>query len=229
MPPVSDHSDVGVTSQPGLFSSPGSTEERKTAPANNHTGVEAAFQALGIPCEANIKIELKKHLSLLEENGENENATVEVLNAPLFTQSVREHTLGLSKPEPEPTTYSQYGLLAGDINGPSSQNRDPRIFYNIAAPSSVFICGSQGSGKSHSLSCLLENALIPSDANVLPKPLTGIAFHYDTFISDTGGSPCEVAFLSSHKGVKVRVLCAPTNIAQIRVSNAYFCGKRKPC
>ena len=56
-------------------------------------------------------------------------------------------------------------------------------------------------------------------ANVLPRPLTGIVFHYDTFISDNGGSPCEVAWLSSNTAVNVRVLCPPTNIGTIKVSS----------
>jgi len=99
-----------------------------------------------------------------------------------------------------------------------SAEHDPRIYQNITAPSSVFICGSQGSGKSHTLSCMLENCLLPSEANSLPRPLTGIVFHYDYFTSDAGGSPCEAAYLSSHPAVKVRVLCPPTNIVQIRVS-----------
>ncbi|OAA71128.1 hypothetical protein LEL_09719 [Akanthomyces lecanii RCEF 1005] len=67
------------------------------------------------------------------------------------------------------------------------------------APSSTFICGSQG-----------------SEAAVLSKPLTALLFHYDTFISDDGGSPCEAAYLSSLANLKVRVLCAPTNIQTIR-------------
>lgn len=61
-----------------------------------------------------------------------------------------------------------------------------------------------------------------SDANELPRPLTGIVFHYDTFISDAGGSPCEAAFLSTHPDVSVRVLCAPTNVATIQESYARF-------
>lgn len=114
--------------------------------------------------------------------------------------------------------FSQYGLLAGDLTSTTDDGADPRIFWNIAAPSSFFICGSQGSGKSHTLSCLLENALALCDANVLPRPLTGIVFHYNTFISDSGGSPCEVAWLSSNIDIKVRVLCPPTNIGTMKVS-----------
>jgi len=98
-----------------------------------------------------------------------------------------------------------------------SSKQDPRIFFNIAAPSSTFICGSQGSGKSHTLSCLLENCPIPSEARTLPQPLTGLVFHYDTFIADGGGSPCEAAFLSSDLDIKVRVLCSPTNFRTSQV------------
>lgn len=120
----------------------------------------------------------------------------------------------------------QLGLLAGSMHKLSlikkgeafSKETDPRLFFNVSHPSSVFICGSQGSGKSHTLSCLLENCLIQSKAGKLPNPLTGLVFHYDTFFSDVTGSPCEAAFLSSHPDVKVRVLCSPTNIWSITVS-----------
>lgn len=72
------------------------------------------------------------------------------------------------------------------------------------------------------MSCLLENSLLPSEANELPHPLTGIVFHYDTFISDNGGSPCEAAFLSNKPKIKVRVLCAPTNTATIKATYSRF-------
>jgi hypothetical protein len=97
-------------------------------------------------------------------------------------------------------------------------DEDPRLFFNVTSPSSTFICGSQGSGKSHTLSCILENCLIPSKAVRLPNPLTGVVFHYDAFISDTTGSPCEAAFLSSHPEASVRVLCSPTNIHTMQAS-----------
>lgn len=80
----------------------------------------------------------------------------------------------------------------------------------------------RGSGKSHTLSCLLENCLLPSPATELPHPLTAIVFHYDTFIADNSGSPCEAAFLSTAPQIKVRVLCAPTNVATIRATYSRF-------
>lgn len=81
------------------------------------------------------------------------------------------------------------------------------------------LCGSQASGKSHTLSCLLGNCLMSSnDAIMLENPLSELVFHYDTFMSDTKGSPCKAAFLSSCRDINVRVLCSPANIRSIRVS-----------
>ena len=145
---------------------------------------------------------------------------------PIFAAPVLEHAKMVLTGDSSPV-FTQYGLLAGladvlsreeeDAATGISFKQDPRIFFNVAAPSSVFICGSQGSGKSHTLSCLLENCLIPSEASTLPQPLTGLIFHYDTFIADGVGSPCEAAFLSSDPGIKVRVLCSPTNVRTIEV------------
>ncbi|PWI64975.1 hypothetical protein PCL_08334 [Purpureocillium lilacinum] len=166
-----------------------------------------------------VVLERLAHLKLLQKDDLTEDPK-ELRNCPIFTEAVRVHALSLpSQP------FSQYGLLGGDCvkmpnaisaEDPMPSKNDPRLFQNISAPSSVFICGSQGSGKSHTLSCMLENCLAVSDANTLPRPLTGVVFHYDCFTSDTSGTPCEAAYLSSHRGIKVRVLCAPTNIVQIR-------------
>jgi len=164
------------------------------------------------------------HLRLLRGAGQYESQ--EVTTSPVFTTRVLDHAgrciSGGSSP------FSQYGLLAGESDmlkedkdsgeaASSSPTQDPRIFFNVEAPSSTFICGSQGSGKSHTLSCILENCLMSSDAGKLPRPLTALVFHYDTFISDDGGTPCEATFLSSNPGIKVRVLCSPTSVRTIQV------------
>lgn len=160
---------------------------------------------------------LKTHLELLVRVPEKDELH-EIVSAPLFTKPVLDHADNLSH-DPSKAPFSQHALLAGDSSDlQKTPSKDPRVFYNVATPSSVFICGSQGSGKSHTLSCLLENCLIPSSRlGRLPKPLTGIVFHYDTFLSDTGGTPCEAAYLASDPRVNVRVLCAPTNIQVIKV------------
>lgn len=151
--------------------------------------------------------------------------------APILSSSVLKYD-GNSTNQDTKQEIPQIGLLAGVTHilesikleqGPDTQSlQDPRLLFNVSSPSSTFICGSQGSGKSHTLSCMLENCLIPSKAGRLPHPLTGLVFHYDSFISDSTGSPCEAAFLSSHPGVDVRILCAPTNIHSIRVSITFF-------
>ncbi|KJZ79509.1 hypothetical protein HIM_00978 [Hirsutella minnesotensis 3608] len=179
---------------------------------------EPAQTVAPLPATANLP-SLFSQLSLLQSDGIRGDEH-EVSGAPVFTESVRQYCDKLvDKP------FKQFGLLGGEAVKMSPKlwsgkvvkpSDDPRVYYNVAAPSSVFICGSQGSGKSHTLSCLLENCLLSSDANVLPHPLTGIVLHYDTFVSEAGGSPCEAAFLSSSNGVKVRVLCPPTNIVKIR-------------
>ncbi|KAH7176906.1 hypothetical protein EDB81DRAFT_51098 [Dactylonectria macrodidyma] len=166
------------------------------------------------------------HMELLQTQDDFDDEVDEVAMTPIFSESVRRQVLStLNDRKKVQEAFSQYGLLAGHVrglphaslaDGKSSTQLDPRIFYNVTVPSSVFICGSQGSGKSHTLSCLLENCLIPSKVAVLPRPLTGLLFHYDSFVSDTGGLPCEAAFLSSSGCVKVKVLCPPTNIRQIK-------------
>ncbi|KAI1812198.1 hypothetical protein GGS20DRAFT_41318 [Poronia punctata] len=144
----------------------------------------------------------------------------DLTTAPLFKYSVLEHAQKVTTQTSGPVVFPQYGLLAGDVESfEMDPPEDPRLYYNVAAPSSVFICGSQGSGKSHTLSCLLENCLIQSDVlGCLPRPLTGIVFHYDDHASDSRVAPCEAAYLGSNPAVKVRVLCAPTNIGVIQAS-----------
>ncbi|EWZ31212.1 hypothetical protein FOCG_08328 [Fusarium oxysporum f. sp. radicis-lycopersici 26381] len=141
----------------------------------------------------------------------------DVISTPIFTDQVGKYLKQHAPKKKAP----QYGLLACDISNGSALNESSRLFYNVAAPSSVFICGSQGSGKSHTLATLLENCLVRSVANALTRPLAGLVFHYDSFVSDSGGIPCEAACLSSNKKVSVRVLCPPTNTATIK--NIYAC------
>lgn len=144
----------------------------------------------------------------------NEDALNEIRYSPLFTEPVWEHSKSLTTGSHD-AAFTQYALLGANS---SDEGGDAGIFYNITAPSSVFICGNQGSGKSHTLSCLLENCVIPSSRlGSLPRPLTGIVFHYDTFFSDLSGTPCEAAHLSSDARVRVRVLCAPTNVRAMKV------------
>ena len=131
------------------------------------------------------------------------------------------------------TILPQHGLLAGQIqdypyrtnllHSPDPEpaiaedDWDPRIFLNVNTPWSAFVCGSQGSGKSHTLSCMLENCLVGSEVSKLPRPLTGIVFHYDKFSSYTSSQICEEAYLCS-SDIPVKVLVSPTNFWRMKAA-----------
>ena len=166
---------------------------------------------------------LGQHLTLLRKLP-SQYTLPEITTTPIFVMPMLRYAETLLSPG-DPKPFPQYGLLGGLSEVLKAKEEsgefpspDPRILFNVATPSSTFICGSQGSGKSHTLSCLLENCLSSSIAGRLPNPLTGLVFHYDTFISDHGGSSCEAAFLASDPEIKVKVLCSPTNLSTIRVS-----------
>ncbi|MCJ1245582.1 hypothetical protein MMC30_002786 [Trapelia coarctata] len=142
----------------------------------------------------------------------------EVRTTPLFSGSVLEaFGSGL---------LPQYGLLAAreqNFSEPKANSQDtdcergmnagridPRIFLNVNTPWSAFICGSQGAGKSHTLSCMLESCLLLSQIGELSKPLAAMVFHYDPFTSFASSQLCEAAFLCS-SGTPVRVLVSATN------------------
>lgn len=142
----------------------------------------------------------------------------EVRTTPLFSESVLD-AFGSG-------VLPQYGLLAGHVQNSSDarvklQHSDSeigmkaslgnrRIFLNVNTPWSAFICGSQGAGKSHTLSCMLESCLLPSEIGKLSKPLAAMVFHYDPFTSFASSQLCEAAFLCS-SGTPVRVLVSATN------------------
>ncbi|KAJ7875712.1 hypothetical protein B0H14DRAFT_3547029 [Mycena olivaceomarginata] len=128
----------------------------------------------------------------------------QLVTSPLLTYSTFERHMA---------EFPSRGLLGTSGN--------ERVYINTNAPNSAVICGIQGSGKSHTVSCLLECALI-SDSRIgkLPEPLSGLVFHFDE--QDTG-RPCEAAFLSSqaehlnHVSLpQVVVLCSPSNIVRRR-------------
>ncbi|KAG9241740.1 hypothetical protein BJ878DRAFT_557412 [Calycina marina] len=161
------------------------------------------------------KRELEVHMSQLGHTTVAHNDH-DISNTPLFNKAMQKK---------HPELFTQYGLLASDSNkiasnsGPDvlpGSDQDPRIFFNIQSPSSAFICGSQGSGKSYTLSCLLENCLMKSNQSKLETPLAALVCHYDSFISDEGGSPCEAAYLASGAGIEVKVLCSPANLQAMK-------------
>ncbi|CAD6502901.1 BgTH12-02575 [Blumeria graminis f. sp. triticale] len=177
----------------------------KMAKNNSKVNTQSAVSAIKSEDEE-LRI-LQSHMELLRTS-HTEVKVNQIQAAPIFTAPVLRHFRDKLGP---------YGFLAG-ISGQLDQNttQDPRVFFNISAPSSAFICGSQGSGKSHSLSCLLENCLMQSYVSELESPLAALVFHYDKFSADDCGTPCEAAYLASNPNIKVNVLCSPSNIETIR-------------
>ncbi|CAK1354204.1 unnamed protein product [Cercospora beticola] len=108
---------------------------------------------------------------------------------------------------------SQYGLLGFNVGGSESIDQCEPIMLNVNAPNSAFICGSQGSGKSYTLSAILENCLL-KDTTVgsINQPVAGVVFHYDVASSS---SIAEVAHLCS-LGIQVNVLVSQSNEHALR-------------
>ncbi|KAF2646780.1 hypothetical protein P280DRAFT_486334 [Massarina eburnea CBS 473.64] len=120
----------------------------------------------------------------------------------------------------------QYGLIGSHTELTSKS----KLFLNTNTPFSAFICGVQGSGKSHTTSCIMENALI-SSANLgkLQNPLSALVFSYGPFSGDGSGyNISEAAFLAApHPKMpggahvrKVHVLVSPSNYP--RISQLYL-------
>ena len=148
---------------------------------------------------------------------------------------------------PDPDLLLQYSFLAKVLETPGDQNQhvaddaktpnlkgsgvalhpndgsyatkegDNRLFVNMNAPWSAFICGSQRSGKSHTLSCMLEAALRPSKLGELPYPLAGLVFHFDKSAGGLAPQICEAAYLCS-TGIPVTVLVSSTNFHRMKTA-----------
>ncbi|KAK6391835.1 hypothetical protein LTR81_026708 [Elasticomyces elasticus] len=102
----------------------------------------------------------------------------------------------------------QYGLLGFHVSKHDRVSHHEPIMLNVHAPNSAFICGSQGSGKSYTLNCCLENRLLADVCTSnLRQPLAGLVFHYDI---DSSGTVAETASLCSW-GIKVHVLVSNSN------------------
>ncbi|EGO27487.1 hypothetical protein SERLADRAFT_406567 [Serpula lacrymans var. lacrymans S7.9] len=124
----------------------------------------------------------------------------ELKTAPIFTRDAyvaagyREHT-------------TQYGVMGKTLSIYSKANRytpaDARLYINTNAPFSAVVCGVQGSGKSHTVSILLENMFISNFRQIgsLQRPLAGLVLHFGE--GGPGSRPSEAAWVgvSSVEGV----------------------------
>ena len=96
--------------------------------------------------------------------------------------------------------------VASDRSSPLLDRFNP-IFLNTNAPWSAFLCGSQGSGKSYTLSCILENCLLKNRSlGETPSPMSAVVFNYSTNVQNV----CEAVYLASHVG-SVNVVVHPTS------------------
>lgn len=181
---------------------------------------------------------IEYHMSLLSVSSDKNQAQnvhlEEIRTAPLFSAAAADAITDAI--QPGASIFPQFGLLAKALNtyhvsDPADDSQQPkriveggsRLFLNVNTPWSAFICGSQGSGKSHTLSCMLETALMPSKLGRLPKPLAGIVFHYDKFSSFSSNQICEAAYLCS-SGIPVRVLVSPSNFWRMKQTYANLPG-----
>ncbi|KAH7394162.1 hypothetical protein DE146DRAFT_634076 [Phaeosphaeria sp. MPI-PUGE-AT-0046c] len=139
-----------------------------------------------------------------------DGSTEELRIAPLIWWNVKEH---LDKPGLANSALKQYAVLGYE---PSSHSDDGKtykpVLLNTNAPWSAFLCGSQGSGKSHTLSCMLENCLLDDpQIGKNPHPLSGLVLHYD---GSRGSGVCEAAYLCSK--IKTRVLVSASNYGNLK-------------
>jgi hypothetical protein len=142
-------------------------------------------------------------------------AVEELRMSPLLWWQVKEHF------EPQQEVERGYAVLGhvpeDDVSSLADAIRTP-VLLNTDAPWSAFLCGSQGSGKSHTLSCMLENCLL-TDETILPQvglnphPLAGLVFHYDRC---QGSGVCEAAYLCS--SIPTTVLVSPSNYGMLKIA-----------
>ena len=143
------------------------------------------------------------------------------------------------------------GMICSDYPTTPGVLPDNRLFQNTNFPFSTFVCGLQGSGKSHTLSCMLgksilaglvetrradasaENCLIQSPMlGNLQKRLSALVVHYSEYTSNLSFRPCEAAFLAypgqdfpGHPSAgPVRVLVAASNYRSLRAAYAQIPG-----
>ncbi|KAJ5699621.1 hypothetical protein N7536_002634 [Penicillium majusculum] len=114
-------------------------------------------------------------------------------------------------------------MLLGNIVG-GNEFPDCRIMLNANIPFSAFVCGVQGSGKSHTTACMIENCSMRLPAlGTLNQSISTLVLQFDEYASTTSSQPSEAAFLASalpqyahEQPVPLRVLVSPTNLSNLR-------------
>ncbi|KAL3487945.1 hypothetical protein BJX62DRAFT_185811 [Aspergillus germanicus] len=160
---------------------------------------------------------MSDQLQFLTSGDEDDEATGAVSSANL------EHAVLVSAALEEAghSLPSQFALM-GKLNAAHNAGvtPDPRVVLNTNVPFSAFICGLQGSGKSHTTSCIIENCSMGLPAlGKLKQSVYTLVLHFNEYSSNVNSQPSEAAFLASvlpqyasqQKRLPVRVLVSPTN------------------
>lgn len=229
-PPVTSRVQATMATS-GFHSAPGSIDYTprlaKVLDSENPTTVHTVQGLITPPSNSTMKqrdpaMEIEEYFSFLRAGKTPIDSVVpefeHIGTAPIVSWEVMKaasHQLKGSSSGEIHEVFPQYGLLGENISDSSWDSPKEQfnpIFLNTNAPWSAFLCGSQGSGKSHTLSCILESCLMTDPRiGTLKSPLAGLMFFYDPHAS----SVCEAAHLAS-AGVKVRVLVSPSNYTSIR-------------
>eukprot|EP01104_Vermistella_antarctica_P011907 TRINITY_DN3371_c0_g1_i2.p1 TRINITY_DN3371_c0_g1~~TRINITY_DN3371_c0_g1_i2.p1 ORF type:complete len:665 (-),score=116.97 TRINITY_DN3371_c0_g1_i2:647-2641(-) len=117
--------------------------------------------------------------------------------------------------------HIEVGLIGRRIDVPAT-NPGHELYMNVTDPFCMLVVGMQGSGKSHTMACVIESCLLPRPpVTHVKKPMTVLVFHYH----QSGESRCEVVGLcrpNRNLGIptpflpheKLIVLCSPTYYLQ---------------
>jgi hypothetical protein len=156
----------------------------------------------------------RQHTAGAGETSTHDPTVEELKMAPLLWWKVKQHF------EPQQQVERGYAVLGHIPEADSGSDDDASlpVLLNTDSPWSAFLCGSQGSGKSHALSCMLENCLL-TDETILPQvglnphPLAGLVFHYDKC---QGGGVCEAAYFCT--SIPTTVLVSPSNYGRLKIA-----------
>lgn len=156
-------------------------------------------------------------------SGDDVHNAHEQRNAPLLTR-------GAYRVEKIRRAIAQYGVFGNIVESrlpltqshlTGSDSDSTRLYLNTNTPFSALVCGVQGSGKSHTVSVILENMFVTGCGALgrLVKPLSGLVLH----VGETGAcaAPCEAAYISKSvidnaQPPPVRVYVAPSSLKRMK-------------
>ncbi|KAK4551673.1 hypothetical protein LTR86_011004 [Recurvomyces mirabilis] len=147
----------------------------------------------------------------------------QVRTSPLMSLTVKD-TVRKSLDSKQHKIFDQYAVLGFHAGEDPAVPPDEPILINIDAPNSFFICGSQGSGKSYTLNCILEGCLLADERiGCVRLPIAGVAFHFN---DNSAGEAAETAYVCS-AGVRIRVLVSQSNEYVLRQAYSRLPGAQQ--